>query len=169
MFALTENGPELSTEKQKDAEPSDDILLNLRQVTLTDGSTSCILERSDTRPVSNLSAEQIGLIKVLFEDFSNKGARFTEWLTASDLNKSTFKRYRIALLAGKHVEETDKYYFVSDATCEALDCPDMKYRPKPLLGDQQAPHKAGEQGLGILAASDFVKEESYLPWLQTPI
>ena len=119
MISLTEDGAELSVDKQKEADARDSITLARRIVNLGDGLSSCVIEQSDFRPLSFLDSTDISLIEHLVYKFDHHGARFTElkdsWISETNGKEATFKRHLKKLKEGKYLNQDNRYYTVTDA------------------------------------------------------
>jgi len=111
MFSLSEEAV-LSCEKMKDAERTPDIYLQLRQIQLADGSTSCVAASGGPKPSKPLN-ETSRQALVALRKVGKLGATYKEWLTESGLDASTFKRSRKTLEEAKCISKEGRYYVLT--------------------------------------------------------
>ena len=89
--AKTDDVMTLRCEKQRNAEPFEDIAVRLVPVDIG-GETSCVIEPA-TGPApssSKLTGNALRALRALVEHFDENGATFTEWQLATGISKSSF-------------------------------------------------------------------------------
>jgi hypothetical protein len=98
----------LVCEKQKDAEPFEDIHLRREVIDLGNGRSSCVIELadkpSDTKQAGRLSGRLQHLLTCLREQ-PDQQARFGAWRDASGVPGSSFNRFLSPLLDDGYVEK----------------------------------------------------------------
>lgn len=108
MIAVAADGDlvSLTCDKQRDAEPFEGRNLRRGRVDLTDGTHSCVLERSDpTTEAETLHESQRKAVEALALCFDEDGASWTRWQEVSELPPRTFTRAVKALQARGLVEK----------------------------------------------------------------
>jgi hypothetical protein len=121
----------MKCEKQKDAEPIAQIKLELRQVELGNGKSSCVIEQVSGAATSLVSTNPMTgdprskdtdrkAIDALMS-LGPKGVSFSEWQKASGLKKSTFKDARKRLLETKQVKKDGNQYFIAQKRAKGRD------------------------------------------------
>lgn len=143
MFALTEGAVVLSCEKMKDSELAPDTYLQLRKVELGNGATSCVVDSSGprlTRPLNDTSRRALTFLR----DFGRLGATYSEWLKASKLDDSTFKRSLKILKDARYISRNGKYNVLTSAGRLALG-EKLEGEALDALLPQSAPKGNGEE------------------------
>jgi hypothetical protein len=96
-------GTVLTCEKQKEAEPFEDIKLQRTTVTLDSGETSCIIE-AGTNLFPQADNRQIAL-RVLVDKFGTEGASHADWLKETGIPSSTFDLAITKLIKDVYIEK----------------------------------------------------------------
>jgi hypothetical protein len=103
LIKMTADGASatISCEKQKDAEPFDNLTVRRFAVAGTD---SCVLRFSADESTSELTPGERATLQAL-SDVDEEGAAVTPWKNASGQPDTSFYRYRTELIKRGHVDE----------------------------------------------------------------